>query len=29
VLSSEYATAAIRGQSEQLDALADTQQRPY
>jgi hypothetical protein len=29
VISTEYATAAIRGQSETLMALADSQQRPY
>lgn len=28
-LSGEYATAAIRGQSEELSALADSMQRPY
>lgn len=29
LVSPEYAAAAIRGQSEQLDALADAGQRPY
>ncbi|HZB94461.1 MAG TPA: hypothetical protein VE268_00745, partial [Herpetosiphonaceae bacterium] len=29
IVDEEYATAAIRGQSESLMALADSQQRPY
>jgi len=29
LITGEYATAAIRGQSESLMALADTMQRPY